>query len=338
VCGEITQRGKSLTRRILSIDGGGIKGVFPASFLTAVEDSVGAPISRYFDLIVGTSTGGIIALGLGLGLTAKQILQFFEERGPRIFGGNRRLRALRRIIRAKYDPAPLQGALEDVFGDKLLGESTKRLVVPSFNVETGEVHVWKTAHHPRLERDHKHPVVEVALSTASAPTFFPTYRSQSGTPLIDGGVWANNPVAIATVEAIGILCWDPADIQILSLGCTTAPLDINWGRTHSLGLLGWARKLADVFMTAQSASAIGMVKHLLPDRQQLIRISPSVGKSRFDLDRITEIPSLRGLGDSEARKALPQLRPIFFESPVIDDFVPYNRGVVGPRPSAYESS
>ncbi len=312
-------------RRILCIDGGGIKGVFPASFLATVEESIGTTVSSQFDLIVGTSTGGIIALGLGLGLTPRQILAFYEQRGPAIFGGHRGIRALRHLFRAKYDPAPLAAALQDVFGDRLLGESDKRLVVPSFNIETGEVHVWKTAHNPRLERDYKHSAVEVALSTAAAPTFFPTYRSQSGTPLIDGGVWANNPVTIATVEAVGILGWRPEDLRILSLGCTTAPLDIDWGRRHSLGQLGWARKIADVFMAAQSASAIGMTQHLLPDREQLIRISPLVGKNRFDLDRVSEISSLRGLGDFEARKALPRLRPVFFVGETAEEFIPYHQ-------------
>jgi len=82
-------------RRILSIDGGGIKGVFPASFLTTLEESLGHPIAKFFDLIVGTSTGGIIALGLGLGLSAKEILSFYEEHGPSIFRGTRFARALR---------------------------------------------------------------------------------------------------------------------------------------------------------------------------------------------------------------------------------------------------
>src|SRR5579862_8970222 len=72
-------------RRVLTIDGGGIKGVFPASFLATVEDSVGAKAGDYFDLIVGTSTGGIIALGLGLGFSATDLLAFYESLGPRVF-------------------------------------------------------------------------------------------------------------------------------------------------------------------------------------------------------------------------------------------------------------
>jgi uncharacterized protein len=313
-----------MVRRILCIDGGGIKGVFPASFLAEIESAVGKPIASFFDLIAGTSTGGIIALGLGLGLSAHEILEFYVERGPAIFGGNKGFLAIRSLFRAKYNPAPLRCALRDVFGDRRLGESSKRLIIPSFNIDTGEVHVWKTAHHPRLERDYSALAVEVALSTASAPTYFPTYRSRSGTPLIDGGVWANNPVAVAVIEALGILKWNPADIRVLSLGCTTTPLDVDWGRRHSLGTLSWARNLADLFLSAQSVSAIGMTQHLLSDRQNLVRISPSVGKSRFQLDRVSEIPSLRGLGTSEARKTLPELRPLFLSTPAAPDFVPYH--------------
>jgi uncharacterized protein len=312
-----------VTRRVLCIDGGGIKGVFPASFLSTIEQSLGTPVADYFDLIVGTSTGGIIALGLGLGLSASDLLRFYQERGPAIFNGNGQMGWVRQLFRAKYNPETLRQALSEAFGSRRLGDSRKRLVIPSFNVETGEVHVWKTAHHPRLERDYAHAAVEVALSTGAAPTYFPTYKAQSGTPLIDGGVWANNPVAIATVEAIGVLGWQASELRILSLGCTTPPFDIDWGRKRSLGKLAWATKITDLFMTAQSVSATGMTQHLLPDRNNLVRISPTVGKNRFELDRVGEIPSLLGIGDSEARKALPQLRPMFFNAPVREDFVPY---------------
>jgi hypothetical protein len=82
-------------------------------------------------------------------------------------------------------------------------------------------------------------------------------------------------------------------------------------------------EITDLFMTAQSVSAIGMTQHLLPDRSNLVRIRPTVGKIRFELDRVSEIPSLRGMSDCEAWKAIPQLRPRFFDEPVLKDFVPY---------------
>ena len=95
-------------RRILTIDGGGIKGVMPAAFLAAVEESTGHPITDYFDLIAGTSTGGIIALGLGLGMPAAEIVRFYEELGPSVFGGSRLWRIVRRAGVSAYTSAPLQ--------------------------------------------------------------------------------------------------------------------------------------------------------------------------------------------------------------------------------------
>lgn len=310
-------------KRILSIDGGGIRGVFPASLLAKAEDSIGAPVAKYFDLIVGTSTGGIIALGLGLGLSAADVLGFYTEHGPTIFSGNRMMRWLRHIGLSKYDSTPLRNALKAVFGDRRLGESKNRLVIPSCNLLTGEVHLWKTAHHPRLERDYREPVVNVALSTAAAPTYFPAYRSVAGLPLIDGGVWANNPAGVAVVEAVGTLGWPPDSLRVLSVGCTSSPLDVRWGRKYRLGRTYWALKIADVFMTAQSSAAMGTAAHLVSDRRNVIRISPML-PTGFTLDSIGEMETLIGLGESEARKALPELRPLFFGEPA-EAFEPSHR-------------
>jgi len=137
-------------------------------------------------------------------------------------------------------------------------------------------------------------------------------------------VWANNPVAVAVIECLGVLGWNPPELRVLSLGCTTAPLNVNWGRSYALGTAYWGLKIADVFMSAQSSSAIGMAQHLIGDRANLVRISPSVGK-RFGLDTLAEIPSLEGLGDSEARKAFPMLRPLFFQGPIAEPFAPCHR-------------
>ena len=298
-------------RRILAIDGGGIKGVFPASFLATVEDSIGNNVADYFDLIVGTSTGGIIALGLGLGLSAKEILAFYEESGPLIFSGNRRLPWLK----SKYNSGTLKTALEDCFAEKTLGCSKKRLVIPSLNLENGEVYIFKTAHHPRLERDYKKKAVDVALATASAPTYFPAHQSTAGTPLIDGGMWTNNPVGLAVVEAIAVLEWPRDSLKILSLGCTTEPLNVNQARRRSRGKLYWAFKAVEVFMHAQSHGSLGTAK-LLAGHENITRINPVVSPGRFNLDGVKEITSLKGLGDSEARDTLLKLREIFLGKPV----------------------
>ena len=312
-----------MTKRILAIDGGGIKGAFPASFLATVEDSVRANVTDYFDLIVGTSTGGILALGLGLGLSAEEIVQFYEESGPKVFGRRNAIRNLRRLGVAKYDNIRLRDALQSTFGDRKLSESKTRLVIPSLNLETGQVYIYKTAHHPKFERDYKERMVEVALATASAPTFFPTHRSSAGTPLIDGGVWANNPVGLAVVEAVGVLGWPKDSLRVLSLGCTSELLDVGSGRSWSLGLGYWGTKIVDLFMTAQSSASLSTAQ-VLAGHENVVRICPYAPRGRFGLDTHKEIDSLRGLGDSEARYALPRIRPMFFGEPA-EKFVPYKQ-------------
>lgn len=295
-------------KKILSIDGGGIKGVFPASFLASLEETLGDKVANYFDLIVGTSTGGIIALGLGLGFSAKDILNFYEKYGPSIFKGNRFLRWLRHLGLSKYGSDSLRLALGDTFGNHKLGESNNRLVIPSFNLETGEVYIYKTAHHSRFQRDYKESVVQVALATSAAPTFFPVCRTSSGIPLIDGGLWANNPMGLATVEAIGVLDWPKDSIKMLSIGCTTEALNVRGGG----GRLVWAPKIADVFLHSQSSASLGTAQ-LLIGHENVKRISPVMPNGRFGMDVVKEISSLKGIGEAEARKAYPHLTEFFSE-------------------------
>lgn len=311
-------------RRVLCIDGGGIKGALPAAFLSVIEEQLGAPIASRFDLIVGTSTGGIIALGLGLGLSADEIVQFYRKLGPAVFSGQRFARIFSSMVAPRYRAAPLRDALVSVFGERRLGESRARLVVPSFNLETGKVHVYKTAHHPRFERDFRETVVDVALATAAAPTYFPTHRNASGIPLVDGGVWANNPVAVGIVEAVGVLGWRPDELLVLSLGCSEPPFDAGSVRRGPKGWAQWARILVDVFMAGQSSGALGLA-HVLVGHERVVRIAPSVPPGRFGLDNVREIESLCGLGASCAREALPTLRSAGFLDAAAENFTPLHR-------------
>lgn len=307
--------------RILSIDGGGIKGVFPAAFLAVVEEAVGGSAADYFDLIVGTSTGGIIALGLGMGFTAREILAFYEKNGAEVFRG-RRLQWVRSLFRPRYDAEPLRRALTEQFGDRRLGESRKRLVIPSMSLATGKVYIYKTPHHPRFERDYTEPVVDVAMATASAPVYFPAHRNASGSPLVDGGMWANNPTGMAVVEAIGTLGWPAESLRVLSLGCTTQPFTLGRGRLEAFGLGQWALKLTDTFMAGQSSGSLG-IAYVLLGHERVIRISPVVESGHFSLDGVREIPALRSLAREEARYQLRLLRPVFFETKV-EAFRPYH--------------
>lgn len=293
------------------IDGGGIKGIFPASFLKTVEETLGVKVTEHFDLIVGTSTGGIIALGLGLGFSAKEILEFYETSGPVIFKGNGFIRFLRSMGFSKYSSEPLRDALLEKFGERILGESKNRLVIPSVNLETGEVHVYKTAHHERFQRDYKEKVVDIALATSAAPVYFPTYRSAMGAPLVDGGVWANNPTGFAVVEAIGVLNWPREEIKVLSIGCTAEALNIKKARFLPMGSVYWATKIVNLFMSTQSSSSMG-VAELLIGKENIVRVNPCIANGKFGLDVIKEGGSLKGLGDTEARKALPDVK-LFFQ-------------------------
>lgn len=308
-------------RRVLAIDGGGVRGVLPASFLATVEDQVGRSPAEFFDLIVGTSTGGIIALGLGAGLSAREIRDFYLERGPVIFRGGRRLRKIRQLVMAKYEAAQLRTELDVVLGSTLIGESRTRLVIPSMELTTGKVRLWKTAHHERFVQDYKLPMVEAAMATTAAPTYFQPSIATTGTSLIDGGVFANNPAALAAVEAVGVLGWPRDSVSILSLGCGTERLDIRPG-TRRTGSAALAPKIASIFMTAQAELSTGMATHLLANRRNLYRVDPVLPPNRYDLDVSRAIPELSGIGDSEARHRFQDIRDVFFDAPA-EKFVPF---------------
>lgn len=318
-------------RRILTIDGGGIKGVFPAAFLAELEDRLGEPVVDYFDLIAGTSTGGIIALALGLGLTAKDILRLYLENARRIFPrtvGS----ALWGLFSAKYANATLRAVLAEAFGRRLLGESRTRLVIPSLNLATEHVHVYKTSHDPGLVNDYRVPAVEVALATVAAPTYFPVHLSPEGVPFIDGSVWARNPLGLAVIEAVGILGWPRDAIRVLSLGCTAARLDPSWKGRTSLGTAYWGARLADVFMNAQSSSAV-VTANALIGAENVFRVDPDLSHCRFTLDGVRHLPLLDQFGKGEASKAFSSLAPLFFQEKAAV-FVPCHRSAASRLPLA----
>jgi uncharacterized protein len=128
--------------QILSLDGGGIKGLFSAAVLARFEEDLGVTIADHFDLITGTSTGGIIALGLGLGMRPREIVQFYVSQGPKIFRQTRWWTSLCSLFRRKYPQEPLKTALQECVGDKRLADSKKRLVIPSYNLDKDEVYLF----------------------------------------------------------------------------------------------------------------------------------------------------------------------------------------------------
>jgi len=308
-------------RRILTLDGGGIKGVFAASFLSSLEQGLENSIGNYFDLISGTSTGAIIALALGLGLPVRDVLRLYEDLGQGVFRQDDVPHRFLHFFQRKYDSALLQSALTGIFGDHKIGDSRVRLVIPSLNLQNGTVHIYKTRHHPRFSSDYKEELVKVALASSAAPSYFSPQRSSAGIALVDGGMWANNPVAVAVVEAIGALGWDRNELRVLSVGCTQPTMDISGGSRHWSGKFYWASRIANVFLAGQSSGALGMAEWLA-GTDNIYRIIETVAEGAFTLDGTKRIIDLRGLGAARARHESPRLLPVFFDEPA-EAFVPF---------------
>jgi patatin-like phospholipase/acyl hydrolase len=312
-----------LKRRILCIDGGGILGTFPAAFLAGLEQHLNRPIGSYFDLIAGTSTGGIIAIGLAMGLRASDLLKLYEKHGFEIFGDgpssmanyvHRKIRAVRWCYRRKHDPGPLRAVLHEALGDKRIGDARTRLVIPAWNPVARSVYIYKTAHHSRLRNDYKSSAVDAALATAAAPTYFPQHITEHAVGLVDGGIWANNPVAIAVVEAITLLGWPGNSLHVLSLGCLEETYTIpKWVGIGTLGT-----KLVKLFMDGQSHGSMGIAKLLTGhehERTAIYRINHVVPYNTYKMDDSRVVQDLKGLGHSFARDRQAILDPVFFTGP-----------------------
>jgi uncharacterized protein len=304
----------ALQRRfqILSFDGGGLKGLFGAAVLVEVERQLGVALVDHFDLIAGTSTGGLIALGIGADLTPAEIVDFYVFHGPAIFGRPRRVS---RIWRATYSPSGLRSALEGVFGDRRLGDSSKRLVIPSFSLDQNDVYVFKTRHHERLTRDHRELMIDVALATTAAPTYLPAH-ALGNQRLVDGGVWANNPALVAVAEAKGLLGVPLERIHVLSVG-TTAEV-ANLSHLADGGLARWARPAAAMVVQAQAKGAFHAVSHLL-GADHVVRVDEPVPNGLFRLDRL-DARKIRGLAEARAAHLCPLVAPLI--SHVAPRFVP----------------
>ena len=291
--------------QILSLDGGGIKGLFSAALLAAIEDDLGICISDHFDLIAGTSTGGIIALGLAAGLRPREMVSFYVQYGPEIFRQSRWKR-LTHFWRSKHSNAPLKAALLKVLKDKRLGDCEKRLVVPSFNLDKNEVYLFKTPHHSRLKRDWKVPLWKVAMATSAAPTFLECCKEVDRIRMVDGGLWANNPTMVGVVEALSLLDVERGKISTLSIGCTNAIENRPSGLDRG-GLWQWKSAAIDAAMCGQSHGIQGQTQLLL-GQENAVRLNPPVSAGLFALDRLDEDRLL-----SEAAHASRYFTPVFEE-------------------------
>jgi len=190
-----------------------------------------------------------------------------------------------------------------------------RVVIPTFNCSTGHIRLLKTRHHDRLTRDYTRTLVEVALATSAAPYFLPGYTTMDGERFVDGGVWANNPIAVGVVEAIGCLRVPAESIRVLSIGTTTEPfhLEPNVVKRGLLGIAFGAMRGQSVglFMAGQTTGAHAQVKVLLGGEDSILRVDRTVALGRFALDRVDDVDELRGLGEDAATHAAPAARRLF---------------------------
>jgi patatin-like phospholipase/acyl hydrolase len=287
----------------LALDGGGAKALFTAHVLARLEADLGVRIVDSFDLIAGTSAGGIIALGLGVGLRPAEIVEHYADLTRRVFPRSRQAkwRYLSRAGRPAYSGYRLREALGEVLGSRSLGESAKRLVIPSWDVQRGEVHIFKTPHHERLRRDCQIAMVDVAMATTAAPTYFPAAKVD-GQRLIDGGVWANNPSVVAIGEAVSMLGIPLDAIRVLNIG-TVDQRTNHPERLDAGGWATWATSAASLIITASSRGVQGTAMHLIGN-EDFARFDATVPGNIFKLDRANP-DALAGLAAGQSRVLSP---------------------------------
>jgi patatin-like phospholipase/acyl hydrolase len=296
--------------RILALDGGGLKGTFTASALATWEKQTNLRIVDHFDLIAGTSTGGILAIGLGLGLSGLEMLNFYRQYGPTIFPVMRlrgKLRhSLRHLIKPKYAQTVLLRELENAYYNggeaKCLKESLCRLVIPTYHAVAGVSHLFRTPHHPDLTRDANTEAAHAALATAAAPTYFTAAKIANmvaESSYFDGGVWANSPTMAAIIEAVCFLRIPLERIDVLSVGTTDEPFTV---RKHlKAGAFGWfwKKKILDLLMNVQQESSLKLTQHLVGE-PRFLRVNRTMAPGSYHLDSPKEIGELADLGNQRA--------------------------------------
>jgi uncharacterized protein len=309
--------GGIMTFQILSLSGGGFMGLYTACVLAEIEEEINRPIAECFDLIAGTSVGGIIALGLAAGKHAKDIRDSFIANGPCIFSPDpppqswlaKKLSLLGNASHAKYKPCALRKTIENIVGaDLKIGDLQHCVMVPAVNLTKGLPQVFKTDHHSTFVRDWKLKVVDVALATSAAPTFFPLHRIGSEL-FADGGLYANAPDHLALHEAEHFFRIPSAEVKLLSIGTTTAKFSFSNTLSTDLGWVGWMdnQRLPRVMIAAQQLNADYMVKHRLEDRYLRIDGDQSPEQERYlalDVASLGAIGDLSGLAESSVRTHL----------------------------------
>jgi len=306
-----------MTVRILSIDGGGIRGLIPAVILDHIETTTGKPCCELFDLIAGTSTGGILGCGLTIPgdggrpkFAARDLIGLYAEHGGRIF--DRSLwdgfRSLGGLTDEKYGEDGIEGLLKEYFGKAMLSQATTNLLVTAYDITARKPHFfksWRAQGKRNKSGESKHDrdfmMRDVCRATSAAPTYFEPAKIKSSSKntfhLIDGGVFANNP-GMCALSSARRLFPDEDSFLFLSLGTGETTREIPYAKAKNWGLAGWARPLLYIMFDGVSDTTDF---HL---RQELgidyLRVQTVLGKGvNDDMDDAGDenIATLRGLGE-----------------------------------------
>jgi patatin-like phospholipase/acyl hydrolase len=219
---------------ILSLDGGGIRGLIPATILAGIESFTGRKIINYFQMLAGTSTGAIIAAALSAEIPAQEIVNFYLEKASQIFYRRWTDDFLDHfgLLDSKYKATGIETALNDVFGDKKFSDIKVQLLIPTLDISTSLPHFFTTIKSPNIKLSY------ATRCSSAAPTYFPPKDSY-----VDGGMIANDPTLCAIAEAYKI--WPNQDIKVLSLGTSNIPKKIV---IKNGGAIDWLKVLTDTFI------------------------------------------------------------------------------------------
>lgn len=277
---------------VLSLDGGGIRGLIPALVLAEIEKKTGRKITELFDLIAGTSTGGILALGLckdnGNGApqySAKDLSKIYQDHGSEIFSRSfwRGMSSTGGLTDEKYPEDGLETILEEYFGSEDLSTALNNVLISSYDIENREPVFFKSWSDKFQTVKMKH----VARATSAAPTFFePAFIPVNGTSkaLVDGGVFINNPSVSAYVEAMKIFPGE--EIKLVSIGTGELVRPIPYDDAKDWGKIGWIIPVLGCMFDGVSDAADYQMKQLLGDHY--VRLQTSLSLASDDMDNASK--------------------------------------------------
>ena len=301
--------------RILSIDGGGIRGIIPAMVLAELERKTGRPICKLFDLIAGTSTGGILALALTKpdaagkpAFPAARLIEFYEREGQTIFAPAWHrwpiIGFLYDLFFVRYSARKIERVLRQYFGDTRLSQAITPLLITAYELERRDPWLFRSEK-AKTTPDHDFPMRQAARATSAAPTYFPPLPLPAPPPLrqyalIDGGVYAQNPAMCAYVEA-HTLYPEARDFIIASLGTGETKTPIPYRHAKRWGLAAWTRPILDILFDGVSSTVDYELDQLLPPAggsQRHYRFQAELEKVEGALDdpSAANIQRLKGVG------------------------------------------